>query len=270
MNRRQRHIYYDTDLQIEMYEFKGIGQKFVSHFHGNYVIGLMEKGSRNFVCGGRKYVIAAGDILLINPRQAHGCEQIGGENLHYFSFNIAEEIMQEIAGYNVLPYFAECVVKSQPLKRLMLDLRELIATGGDSSAKGKLFLLMMKELLKYCSGEALETEQYKTAAKIEDICQYLTENYWRNVTLDELVQMSGISKFHLIRLFVRQKKLSPHKYLETVRIEQAKHFLEEGFSPVQAALKAGFTDQSHFTNVFRALIGLTPRVYKNIMKEVDK
>ncbi len=27
MNRRQRHIYYDTDLQIEMYEFKGIGQK---------------------------------------------------------------------------------------------------------------------------------------------------------------------------------------------------------------------------------------------------
>ena len=38
-------------------------------------------------------------------------------------------------------------------------------------------------------------------------------------------------------MFVRQKKLSPHKYLETVRIEQAKHFLEEGFSPVQAALK---------------------------------
>ena len=79
---KQRYIYYDTDLQIEMYEFKGIGQKFVSHFHANYVIGLMEKGSRNFVCGGRKYVIAAGDILLINPRQAHGCEQIGGENLH--------------------------------------------------------------------------------------------------------------------------------------------------------------------------------------------
>lgn len=189
MNRRQRHIYYDTDLQIEMYEFKGIEQKFISHFHENYVIGLMEKGSRNFVCGGRKYVIAAGDILLINPRQAHGCEQIGGENLHYFSFNIAEEIMQEITGYNVLPYFAECIVKSQPLKRLMLDLREMIAAGGDSSAKKKLFLLLMKELLKYCSVEAAETEKHKTAAKIEDICRYLAKNYWRNVTLDELVQI---------------------------------------------------------------------------------
>ena len=215
-------------------------------------------------------MIAAGDILLINPRQAHGCEQIGGENLHYFSFNIAEEVMQEITGCSVLPYFAECVVKSQPLKRLMLGLREMIVTGGDDLAKRKLFALMMKELLKYCSSETVEAEKHKTAAKIEDICRYLTQNYWRNVTLAELVQMSGISKFHLIRLFVRHKKLSPHKYLETVRSEQAKHFLEEGFSPVQAALKAGFTDQSHFTNVFRALIGLTPRVYKNIMKEVDK
>lgn len=88
---------------------------------------------------------------------------------------------------------------------------------------------MMKELLKYCSGEALETEQYKTAAKIEDICRYLAKNYWRNVTLDELVQMSGISKFHLIRLFVRQKKLSPHKYLETVRIEQGSIFWKRVF-----------------------------------------
>ena len=42
MNRRQRHIYYDTDLQIEMYEFKGIGQKFVSHFHGSYGKGQQE------------------------------------------------------------------------------------------------------------------------------------------------------------------------------------------------------------------------------------
>ena len=83
---KQRHIYYDTDLQIEMYEFKGIGQKFVSHFHENYVIGLMEKGSRNFVCGGRKNVIGPGDILLIKPRHEPGREEIGGRKKSYFLF----------------------------------------------------------------------------------------------------------------------------------------------------------------------------------------
>ena len=42
MKKEERCIYYDTDLQIEMYEFKGIEQKFVSHFHKNYVIGVVQ------------------------------------------------------------------------------------------------------------------------------------------------------------------------------------------------------------------------------------
>lgn len=33
MKKEERSIYYDTDLQVEIYEFKGISQKFASHFH---------------------------------------------------------------------------------------------------------------------------------------------------------------------------------------------------------------------------------------------
>ena len=34
--------------------------------------------------------------------------------------------------------------------------------------------------------------------------------------------------------------------------------------PINVAIKTGFTDQSHFTNFFKKLIGLTPKQYMNI------
>lgn len=33
MKKEERSIYFDTNLQVEIYEFKGISQKFNAHFH---------------------------------------------------------------------------------------------------------------------------------------------------------------------------------------------------------------------------------------------
>lgn len=81
--------------------------------------------------------------------------------------------------------------------------------------------------------------------------------------------MAGLGKYHLLRTFTKVKGISPHKYLETIRIEKSKKLLEKGVPIVDIALYIGFTDQSHFTNLFKALIGLTPRPYqKNITEPV--
>lgn len=274
MKKEERCIYYDTDLQIEMYEFKGIEQKFVSHFHKNYVIGVVEAGSRDFICSGKCCVINAGDILLINPEQAHGCEQIGSENLHYFSFNIAIDIMrkamQEITGQNILPHFTENVIKSELIKQNLADLKQMILSDCNDFAKEELFLLIMEQLAGNYSDSDMGQEKMVGLSKINCIVRYLEENFYRSITLDELSLAGGISKYHLIRSFTKMKGISPHKYLETVRIEKSKQFLEQNFPLAQVALKAGFTDQSHFTNAFKSLIGLTPKIYQNIMRENGK
>lgn len=274
MKKKQRCIYYDTDLQVEVYEFKGIGQKFISHFHKNYVIGVVEAGSRDFVCNGKSYVINAGDILLINPGQAHGCEQIGSENLHYFSFNISTEVMQkvmfELGGKYTLPHFRKSVVKSPQISSSLLDLKEIIIGGCNDFAKEELFLLIMEQLAEIDCAERIKRDRSRNEEKINKICTYLKRNFYRSITLDELSAVSSVSKYHLIRSFTKVKGISPHKYLETVRIEKSKQLLEWGCPLAQVALKVGFTDQSHFTNLFKSLIGVTPKVYQNIMKENEK
>lgn len=56
---------------------------------------------------------------------------------------------------------------------------------------------------------------------------------------------------------------------ESLRIGRAKKLLEQGASPMEAALQTGFSDQSHFTNYFTRFIGLTPGAYRDIFLKND-
>ena len=96
--------------------------------------------------------------------------------------------------------------------------------------------------------------------------QFFRKNYAKNISLNDLCQLTGLSKYYLLRSFTRQKGISPYSYLETIRIAKAKVLLEQGVLPIEAALQTGFTDQSHFSNFFKRFIGLTPKQYMKIFK----
>ena len=87
-----------------------------------------------------------------------------------------------------------------------------------------------------------------------------------HISLEQLCRYSGLSKSTLLRAFTRSKGITPYRYLETIRISEAKKLLEQGVSPVETALRTGFSDQSHFTNFFSMLIGLTPGAYREIFE----
>ena len=100
--------------------------------------------------------------------------------------------------------------------------------------------------------------------EVEAVCAHLEARCGQPVSLDELAAVAGLSKGYLLRAFAREKGITPYRYLENLRIERAKRLLEEGVRPVDAALQTGFSDQSHFTNHFKTLIGLTPSQYRAV------
>lgn len=61
--------------------------------------------------------------------------------------------------------------------------------------------------------------------------------------------------------------MTPHCYLESVRVGAARRILEQGAAPVEAANLCGFADQSHMTNCFGRLIGLSPGAYREIFSK---
>jgi len=82
------------------------------------------------------------------------------------------------------------------------------------------------------------------------------------VSLDELAALSGISRFQLLRGFARETGITPHAYLVQRRVRLARQLLADGQTPAQAAIQAGFADQSHMTRAFVRQLGITPGRYR--------
>ncbi len=263
-----RTIYLDSDLNIEAYRFKGIMQKFPAHFHEYYVIGFIEEGQRSLVCKGEEYIINPGDLLLFNPYDTHSCEQIDGKTLDYRYINVTLAVMKklvlEINGNNTLPCFKPNVVYQSDLVPSLKELHLKISQNESEFKKEELFLYFMEELIQTHSDLTILPSALETSHEITTVCSYLEGNYTKTITLNDLSALTGWSKYHLLRSFSKQKGLSPYSYLETIRVNHAKRLLEQGVKPIEVTLFTGFSDQSHFTKLFKRQIGLTPEQYMRI------
>jgi AraC-like DNA-binding protein len=274
MQKEIRSVYFDSDLNIEAYSFKGIAQKFPNHFHDYYVIGFIENGQRYLSCKNKFYNVGPGDLTIFNPNDTHTCEQIDNKTLDYRCINIQLDVMKkimfEITNKEYIPYFTENVLFNNELVDSLQELHRMIMQEETDFKKEEILLFIMEQLITEYSDGSSSVNLQEPNTEINTICEFLRNNYTKNITLNELSTLTGISKYHLLRSFTKQKGISPYSYLEAIRINEAKKFLEKGNSPLEVALKTGFTDQSHFTNFFKKFIGLTPKQYMKVFIDRDE
>ncbi len=267
MKKEVRTVVYDEGLGVEAYHFKGIVQPFPNHFHEYYVIGFVEAGERTLSCKNQEYAIKQGDILLFNPGDSHACVQSDGGTLDYRGLNIAKEVMldlaEEVAGKRELPGFSQNVIRDDEAACYLRPLHESIMSGSGEFSKEENLLLLLSLLIQHY-GQPFERCIPECRAEIEQACAFMEEHYAEHLGLEQICRRAGLSKSALLRAFTRSKGVTPYRYLENIRIGRAKKLLEQGASPLEAALQTGFSDQSHFTNYFSRFIGLSPGIYRDI------
>lgn len=267
----QRHIYYDADLQIEAYKLSGIVQKFPNHFHDFYVIGFMEAGKRHLWCKGKEYDTTKGNLILFNPGDNHFCSPINNEVMDYRAINIKEEVMRnaitEITGESYAPYFKDNLVYQSDITSAIKDVYDAIVQNDIKLHKEEVFYALIEQvLLEHC--EPYKHQNIVIAnTEIQHLCEYIKGHYSENITLDDICEKTQFSKYYMIRSFTKEIGLSPYRYLQSIRINEAKVLLEKGVSLLDVAMQCGFSDQSHFTNFFKSFIGITPKQYQKIFRE---
>lgn len=268
MSGETRTVRYDAVLQVEAYRLMGVVQKFPNHFHDYYVFGFIEKGNRLLTCNSREYALKAGDVTIFNPRQPHTCEQVNQKPMDYRSINIELDVMlevtREIFGKPILPHFSPSVLYRSELAASLRDLHRMIFAEEADFRKEELFFILMEQFIRECSDNTMKPKSPVPGDKLATVCTFLEKNSHLTISLDQLGELADMSKYHLLHSFTQHMGISPYSYLQTVRIGKAKKLLEAGVSPIQVAMETGFSDQSHFTNTFKKLIGLTPRQYMKI------
>lgn len=273
MEKEVRTVVYDESLRIEAYRFEGIVQPFPNHFHEHYVIGFVENGERCLSCRNVDYTIGQGSVVLFNPGDNHSCVQSDGGTLDYRGLNISKEIMldlaEEVTGKRELPGFSENVICDDEVISYLRPLHEMVMNGNSDFGKEENLLFLLSSLIQNYSQPFLSCIP-ECRQEIEKACMFMEQHFTERIYLDQICRQAGLSKSTLLRAFTKSKGITPYRYLETIRINEAKKLLSNGVSPLDAAIRTGFSDQSHFTNYFTSFIGLAPGVYREIFFEKDK
>lgn len=98
------------------------------------------------------------------------------------------------------------------------------------------------------------------AFKVRD---YIEEHYASKILLDDIAFKFGVSKQHLLKIFKMQFGVSPYTYLMELKIKKAKLFLiEDQMKLSEIVEELAFTDESHFSKMFKKYTGMTPREFK--------
>lgn len=108
--------------------------------------------------------------------------------------------------------------------------------------------------------DATRRDPHATLA--QNVCRFIEENSAEAVTLETLSGQFDVSPQHLQRIFKRIVGISPHQYLDAVRLRQLKAHLRKGDSVTTAQFEAGYNSSSRLYERAATQLGMTPARYR--------
>ena len=107
----------------------------------------------------------------------------------------------------------------------------------------------------------------KKLLRIANAISHIERNFAQQISLEELVDISEMSRRNFIRTFEGTMGNSPINYLIERRIREASKLLRStDRSITDIAFDVGFSDSNYFSRQFRKAVGLSPRQYRSQLK----
>jgi len=111
---------------------------------------------------------------------------------------------------------------------------------------------------------ATREELYRRACRARD---YASAMFAEPVTLSEFARVACLSPNHLLRTFRQIFQETPHQFLITRRLEEAKRLLlRDDLSVTEVCLAVGFESLGSFSTLFRKRFGISPSEYRDTKK----
>lgn len=253
-------------LEVRYSRYKTIS--FPKHTHDTLSVGIVEQGQSTFYYRGQVHKIGPGDIAIIPAGEVHACNPQVDTGWTYRMFYIDPNWLRHLVEENTksrgnIPNFSTPLIRQPALFRSLLQLHTVIESPVNKLEKESFIYATFTQLItNYSDRKVQPSVRHQKSQMIKPALDYLTDNLTQNITLDELSTLTGFSTYHFLRVFRDTVGLPPHAYQTQLRINRAKKLLAGGKDIVQVAYDTGFSDQSHFSNKFKRLVGATPRQYK--------
>lgn len=254
------------------------------HWHMEYEIDLVVRGSVTLTLNESQVHAEAGDIIFIRDGVVHGGHPETTDTIYDC---IVFDMKKMLAGSHTFQDRIEDVLKHVTLINKYLpastpDIPRLIQhlfrsmkeehTGYELVVTGLLYtflgFIFQQGLYHEAASLTLREHRRKRITQLKQTFQLIDSQYQQPLTLTDLAQAANLSPNYFCRFFQKITHHSPIDYLNRYRIEMAcLKLTHTNDSITEIAFSCGFNDVSYFIRLFRRYKETSPRKYKQLMKE---
>jgi AraC-like DNA-binding protein len=252
------HIRHGTGAEgIERMEASFHGRPFAPHRHDTYAIGVTRSGVQSFNFRGQRWHCLPGQCHILHPDETHDGSAGTDEGFSYRMVYVDPALVQEALRGKPLPFVANPVVEAARLSTLgvmdVCDIDEDI----DELARVDLVAAIASLLVNASTGPQKKSGPLALDRLVRVRDRLASAPAVRH-SMDELERLSGLDRWALARQFRAAFGTSPSRFRTHRQLDLLRRSVTSGVSLMDAALEAGFADQSHMSRQFKRAYGLTP------------
>ncbi|VTM11391.1 AraC family transcriptional regulator [Pseudomonas aeruginosa] len=233
--------------RIEAY-FAGHG--YDPHRHDTYAIGQTLAGVQSFRYRHSQRHSLPGGCLVLHPDELHDGEAGSQEGFRYRMLYVEPALIQQALGGRPLPFVRGGLSADLRLAAASRALLQAMDTPLEPLEEQDA-LFELAHALDAVAGNRARGRRHFDFVAAERARQYIHAHLEHPLSLDELAQVAQRERWSLSRDFRALFGTSPYRYLVQRRLDIARRLMLGGQSLAEAALAAGFVDQSHMTPPFR-------------------
>ena len=236
---------------------------FPRHTHDQYGIGAIDRGAQKSSSGRGMVEAGPGDVITVNPGEVHDGAPIGdlgrAWKIVYFDPSLIVEALRDVCEEKRGAFeFTQPVLRDVRVANCLRLLFRAVTAGNEQKAaleREELLLMLLPTLVDMRVKDAAVPHAVARAKSLID------DDPTAPIALCDLARASGLSRFQVLRAFVKATSFTPHAYLIQRRIELARRLIARGMRLAEAAAESGFADQSHMTRIFARTYGISPGAY---------
>lgn len=238
------------------------------HTHQNAFFGFVLRGAYSETYKNRSLIFEPSSLAFHPPGELQHETQFYKTGVHIFRIEIEPvwfERVSRLSASFASPANFRGVEVSRLGFKIYQEFRQM-----DSVSPFAIEGLML-EILAEVSRHADGYSARKSPTWLLPVREFLHAHFQESLSLTDIAGIVNIHPVYLARAFRRRFHCTIGDYVRKLRIEFAcRELVSSNTSLAEIALAAGFCAQSHFNEMFKREIGLTPRQYRNMVNPVKK
>ena len=291
----------NTSLRMFINRFHG---DFPPHWHTDIEMIMPKEAPYRVICANQTYEVEIGDILMICPAVIHEIFSLSPGDRLYIQADFAGIItLKEIEKafrimspalhvkkrtcppdiYNKLCKYIDMIMELYFGSARSVDINHVpdnedFITFTELEPYGELEIysilmqfiaLCAKNISLFQGSSSIPAQAHiKNSISLSNICSYISEHFTEDLSLEDVSEYAGFSKFHFERIFRDYTGMTFYQYLQQMRINYSQTLLSNPeLSVTDISYQAGFASCTAFTRAFKKSTGYPPSQFRLLNEE---